>query len=123
MSCSDKLALWNSIGFQGALLARLCGPLYFSSLVIGDGYLKQSLQRAINDRVAGSFLKIGPTKECFKYSREQVGHGNNTCSKSLCWITATNTTVTDDSGKVDKTVEVYANGRILGVTKRNFHKT
>ncbi|KAF8760944.1 Adenosine-deaminase (editase) domain [Rhizoctonia solani] len=35
-SCSDKIALWSLVGFQGALLYQLMGPLFFSGLVIGD---------------------------------------------------------------------------------------
>ncbi|KAL5641162.1 hypothetical protein ACGC1H_001594 [Rhizoctonia solani] len=35
-SCSDKIALWSLVGFQGALLYQLMGPLFLSGLVIGD---------------------------------------------------------------------------------------
>ncbi|KAH7344863.1 adenosine deaminase/editase [Rhizoctonia solani] len=35
-SCSDKIALWSLVGFQGALLYQLVGALFFSGLVIGD---------------------------------------------------------------------------------------
>ncbi|KDN50022.1 hypothetical protein RSAG8_01358, partial [Rhizoctonia solani AG-8 WAC10335] len=35
-SCSDKIALWSLVGFQGALLYQLMGPLFFSGLVLGD---------------------------------------------------------------------------------------
>ncbi len=35
MSCSDKLALWNTVGIQGALLSKLIEPVYFDSVTIG----------------------------------------------------------------------------------------
>ena len=35
MSCSDKILMWNCIGFQGSVLANfLEDPLHFSSIVI-----------------------------------------------------------------------------------------
>lgn len=36
MSCSDKIARWNVLGFQGALASRLYNPLYISEVIIGD---------------------------------------------------------------------------------------
>ncbi len=67
MSCSDKLALWQACGMQGALLSRLIvEPVRLDSIVIGcDGLstggptpderaatLVRETQRAVHDRVA-----------------------------------------------------------------------
>ncbi|KAK0156205.1 tRNA-specific adenosine deaminase 1 [Merluccius polli] len=52
LSCSDKLARWGVLGFQGALLAHyLQGALYFSALVVGKcPYEHQALLRAVVTR-------------------------------------------------------------------------
>ncbi|XP_030222111.1 tRNA-specific adenosine deaminase 1 [Gadus morhua] len=49
LSCSDKLARWGVLGFQGALLSHfLQGALYFSAVVVGRGaYEHQALLRAL----------------------------------------------------------------------------
>ncbi|KAF5333841.1 hypothetical protein D9758_017431 [Tetrapyrgos nigripes] len=36
MSCSDKLAMWNVLGIQGALGAEVMKPLYFDEVVVGE---------------------------------------------------------------------------------------
>lgn len=36
MTCSDKIARWNVVGVQGALLSRIIEPIYFDSIVIGQ---------------------------------------------------------------------------------------
>ncbi|XP_023597689.1 tRNA-specific adenosine deaminase 1 isoform X2 [Trichechus manatus latirostris] len=52
MSCSDKLARWNVVGCQGALLMHfLEEPIYLSALVIGKcPYSQEVMQRALIGR-------------------------------------------------------------------------
>lgn len=60
---SDKLARWQLLGLQGALLARLLSPVYLDSLVIGDLFNQMALERALIDRVQ-SIQCIPPTLCC-----------------------------------------------------------
>ncbi|XP_036606795.1 tRNA-specific adenosine deaminase 1 isoform X2 [Trichosurus vulpecula] len=52
MSCSDKLARWNVLGCQGALLMHfLEEPIYLAALVIGKcPYSPEAMKRAMIDR-------------------------------------------------------------------------
>lgn len=35
ITCSDKIARWNVVGVQGALLSRIIEPIYFDSIILG----------------------------------------------------------------------------------------
>jgi tRNA-specific adenosine deaminase 1 len=58
MSCSDKIALWNAVGIQGALASRFFAPLYISGVIIGGtpegmrDMLYEDCQRAFWGRLA-----------------------------------------------------------------------
>jgi tRNA-specific adenosine deaminase 1 len=53
MSCSDKIARWNLLGIQGALLTRFISPIYLNTITIGEEkfYNQESVQRAFFDRL------------------------------------------------------------------------
>ncbi|OAD81342.1 hypothetical protein PHYBLDRAFT_69842 [Phycomyces blakesleeanus NRRL 1555(-)] len=51
MSCSDKIARWNVLGLQSALLSNIFEPVYLDSIVVSDMFEKESLERALYGRL------------------------------------------------------------------------
>ncbi|KAJ3584070.1 hypothetical protein NHX12_014566 [Muraenolepis orangiensis] len=54
MSCSDKIARWNVVGFQGSLMSYFTEPLYFSSIILGSLYHGDHLSRAMYQRISNA---------------------------------------------------------------------
>lgn len=126
MSCSDKIALWNVCGVQGALMSHfLDKPIYLSSVIIGKcPFSKESLRRAIIDRTSQvvdlpeGYQRASPSllhaDKKFEFSRENLemlGTKVVPCPAAIIW-----------SDVPQRKLDVSVNGKKQGVTKKCLSK-
>lgn len=62
MACSDKVAKWNVVGIQGAVLSAFIQPIYLSSLLVSDDHFDydtfvESFYGRVNKNLLKSYLK------------------------------------------------------------------
>ncbi|XP_074520836.1 double-stranded RNA-specific editase 1-like [Halichoeres trimaculatus] len=74
MSCSDKIARWNVVGFQGSLMCYFTEPLYFSSIILGSLYHADHLSRAMYQRIT----EIEDLPQSFSLNRPLLSGISNT---------------------------------------------
>lgn len=123
MSCSDKIARWNVLGLQSALLSSMFEPIYLESITVGDMFDQSALERAlyarletIKDKLILPYKLNQPvifhTKQQFESSKsslESLGKFKSiiSCSTSVSWVT----------GMAPAKAEVFVNGRKQGAPK------
>jgi tRNA-specific adenosine deaminase 1 len=71
LSCSDKIAKWNWLGYQGSLLSLFMEPVYISTIVIGDYFDREQITRSLL-RTNGFQPVIQSTTVIFPFSKSQM---------------------------------------------------
>uniref|UniRef100_A0A8C6U0A6 tRNA-specific adenosine deaminase 1 n=1 Tax=Neogobius melanostomus TaxID=47308 RepID=A0A8C6U0A6_9GOBI len=116
LSCSDKLARWGVLGFQGALLSHyLQGAVYFTTVVVGKcPYSQEALQRAMFLRcshvsglpagysVTSPLLLRSSLEFPFSQAQTELRH-----QAAISWCKVS-----------DQPLDITANGYKHGVTKK-----
>ncbi|KAL0268426.1 UNVERIFIED_CONTAM: hypothetical protein PYX00_010379 [Menopon gallinae] len=111
VSCSDKLARWNAVGIQGALLSIFIEkPIRMEMIVIGGGcpYSNSSCDRAINQRT-GNVRTVTVRQSDSIFPDLKSDKKVLPSASSIIWYKG-------------GAAEVSVNGRRQGTTKKNLHK-
>uniref|UniRef100_A0A6I8N2D8 tRNA-specific adenosine deaminase 1 n=1 Tax=Ornithorhynchus anatinus TaxID=9258 RepID=A0A6I8N2D8_ORNAN len=126
MSCSDKLARWNVLGCQGALLMHLLqDPVYLAAVVIGKcPYSPEAVRRAVIDRCR----HVSPLPDGFRVQEPQILQSDLLFEHSRSAVRAKGT---DGTGKLipcgaaiswsavlEQPLDVTSNGFRQGATKK-----
>jgi tRNA-specific adenosine deaminase 1 len=94
MCCSAKIALWNVVGVQGALLSKiLTEPIFLSSIIIGsvekrDGKSVEDIARSMESDAMRAFVGRLSGRARYPLSIDVLHRleDSETKSKAICWV-------------------------------------
>ncbi|XP_008554923.1 tRNA-specific adenosine deaminase 1 [Microplitis demolitor] len=125
LSCSDKMAKWNFVGIQGALLSLFIPVLKLETIVIGNGcpFSMEAMERGLCKRFTDEFTlpKIYQSSLIFMHGKDNCRI--NPCPSSIIWCATQkqDTEIAVEGRKQGATKN--KKGNYLLVTRKNFLKT
>lgn len=120
MSCSDKVAAWNVLGIQGALLSYFVEPIYLESIILGSLFHPGHMLRAMWGRFENSLEELpkpyvlNKPKMCC-ITNPETRQLSKSPNFSVNWI--------DGFGKpeiINATTGKLENGDVSRLSKRSF---
>ncbi|XP_015431710.1 PREDICTED: tRNA-specific adenosine deaminase 1 [Dufourea novaeangliae] len=109
LSCSDKMAKWNILGLQGALLSMLIPPIKMETVVVGGGcpFSLEAMNRGLYKRFNKNMYKLKVMQAQVSFKQQKSHNKKHPCPSSIIW-----------SAVRHRDTEVAVEGRKQGATKR-----
>ncbi|XP_058798611.1 tRNA-specific adenosine deaminase 1 isoform X2 [Phymastichus coffea] len=87
LSCSDKIAKWNIMGVQGALLSLMIPVIHLKTIVIGGQcpYSLESMQRGIFKRFGVDGIVPNIIQSKLSFEQRKGGSRIRPCPSSIVW--------------------------------------
>nr|XP_031842238.1 tRNA-specific adenosine deaminase 1 [Nomia melanderi] len=109
LSCSDKIAKWNILGLQGALLSILIPPIRIETIIVGGGcpLSLEAMERGLYKRFNKNTYKLKIMQTQISFKQQKCHERKQPCPSSIIWCAVKH-----------RNTEVAVEGRKQGTTKR-----
>nr|XP_033326541.1 tRNA-specific adenosine deaminase 1 isoform X3 [Megalopta genalis] len=109
LSCSDKIAKWNILGLQGALLSMIIPLIKMETVIIGGGcpFSLSAMERGVYARFNKNIHKIKIVQSQVSFRQQKDDKRKQPCPSSIIWCAVRH-----------RNTEIAVEGRRQGATKR-----
>ncbi|XP_078036791.1 tRNA-specific adenosine deaminase 1 isoform X2 [Augochlora pura] len=109
LSCSDKMAKWNILGLQGALLSMIIPLIKMETVIVGGGcpFSLSAMERGLYTRFNKNMHKIKIIQSQVSFKQQRNDERKQPCPSSIIWCAVKH-----------RNIEVAVEGRKQGATKK-----